>query len=66
MYKNNDLTPHQIAILNVSLDYDIARLNECLSQNIELNIDENIQYYNKRIKEMNELREIMRNTIGMK
>jgi len=66
MYKNNDLTPHQIALLNLAIKSDIDKLEECLNRNLELNIRENVAYYNTRINEMKELKRILYNTIGMK
>jgi len=66
MIINNDLTPHQIALLNLAIKSDIDKLEECLNRNLELNIRENVAYYNTRINEMKELKRILYNTIGMK
>jgi len=66
MYKNNDLTPHQIALLNLAINSDIKKLEECLKRSHELNIRDNVSYYNTRINEMKELQEMLHNTVGMK
>lgn len=66
MYKNNDLTSHQIALLNLAVKSDIERLEEFLKHSQKLNITDNVSYYDKRINEMKELKEILYNTVGMK
>lgn len=66
MIINNDLTPHQIAILGLAVKTDIAKLEECLKRSHELNITDNVLYYNTRINEMKELQEMLYNTVGMK
>ena len=66
IYINNDLTPHQIAILNLAVNSDIERLEECLKRSHELKIADNVSYYNNRINEMKELKEKLYNTVGMK
>ena len=66
MITNKDLTSHQIALLSVTLEYEIARLDECLAHSVKLNMPENEIYYNKRKNEIVELHNIIRDTIGMK
>ena len=66
MIINNDLTPHQIAILSLAVKSDIEKLEECLKRSHELNIRDNVSYYNTRINEMKELQEMLYNTVGMK
>ncbi len=66
MITNKDLTAHQIALLSLSLNHEIDRLDQCLSLSVKLGITENVEYYNKRKNETEELREIIRDTIGMK
>ena len=66
MITNKDLTAHQIALLSVTLEYEIARLDECLAHSVKLNMPENEIYYNKRKSEIVELHNIIRDTVGMK
>ena len=66
MITNKDLTAHQIALLSVTLEYEIARLDECLAHSVKLNMPENEIYYNKRKSEIVELRDIICDTVGMK
>ena len=66
MIINNDLTPHQIAILGLAVKSDIEKLEVCLKRSHELNIRDNVSYYNTRINEMKELQEMLYNTVGMK
>lgn len=66
MIINNDLTSHQIAILSLAVNSDIERLEEFLKRSHELNMPDNVVYYNTRLKETKELKEILYNTVGMK